>query len=129
MPAWITDWHRHRSPGCFTAIADSWRETYVKLFNGCAPLPADGLVLQLGCTSRLRAGHNALLHTLLHEFNVSFNRGTAQKGMSLTLGKGFAPYGTDDPMSRPALKLVRLSGSLTLTVVEPLGPIMIVGLK
>ena len=44
-------------------------------------------------------------HTLLHEFMLSVNlwevRGTE---MSLSAGKGFAPFGTDDPMSRPGLK-------------------------
>jgi hypothetical protein len=43
-------------------------------------------------------------HTLLHEFMLSWNTGTAWKGFSLSAGKGFAPYGTDDPMSRPVLK-------------------------
>ena len=44
-------------------------------------------------------------HTLLHEFMLSLNlwevRGTE---VSLSAGKGFAPYGTDDPMARPGLK-------------------------
>ena len=43
-------------------------------------------------------------HTLLHELTVSWNRGSARKGFSVSAGKGFAPYGTDDPMSRPVLK-------------------------
>ena len=43
-------------------------------------------------------------HTLLHEFILSKNWGNANRGASLSLGKGFAPYGTDDPMSRPILK-------------------------
>lgn len=44
-------------------------------------------------------------HTLLHEFMLSFNVWDAPGGaLSLSAGKGFAPYGTDDPMSRPALK-------------------------
>jgi hypothetical protein len=44
-------------------------------------------------------------HTLLHEFMVSYNvhRGD-QEGWSISAGRGFAPYGTDDPMSRPPLK-------------------------
>src|SRR5690606_7539101 len=43
-------------------------------------------------------------HTLLHEAvgTVALERGRA--AASLTLGKGFAPYGTDDPMARPFVK-------------------------
>ncbi|HEX3157415.1 MAG TPA: hypothetical protein VHQ45_02770 [Gemmatimonadaceae bacterium] len=44
-------------------------------------------------------------HTLVHELMLSVNAwdvgGTA---LSLSAGKGFAPYGTDDPMARPVVK-------------------------
>lgn len=47
-------------------------------------------------------------HTYVHELMLSFenplgepNGGTV---VSLAAGKGFAPFGTDDPMSRPALR-------------------------
>ena len=44
-------------------------------------------------------------HTLLHEAMLSWNLwDVAGGGLSLSAGKGFAPYGTDDPMSRPGLK-------------------------
>jgi hypothetical protein len=44
-------------------------------------------------------------HTLLHEAVLSVNfPGVAGGAASLSAGKGFAPYGTDDPMSRPAVK-------------------------
>jgi hypothetical protein len=44
-------------------------------------------------------------HTLLHEFMLSFNLWEVAGGaLSVSAGKGFAPYGTDDPMSRPAVK-------------------------
>lgn len=43
-------------------------------------------------------------HTLLHEFMLSWNNGNSVRGFSISAGKGFAPYGTDDPMSRPILK-------------------------
>jgi hypothetical protein len=44
-------------------------------------------------------------HTLLHEAMVSVNAWDAPGGsFSLSAGKGFAPYGTDDPMGRPAVK-------------------------
>ena len=44
-------------------------------------------------------------HTLLHEAMLSWNLWEiAGGGLSLSAGKGFAPYGTDDPMARPGLK-------------------------
>ena len=44
-------------------------------------------------------------HTLLHEAMLSLNLWDAGPGsLSLSAGKGFAPYGTDDPMSRPVAK-------------------------
>jgi len=41
-------------------------------------------------------------HTIMHEAVVSMN--LPQRGMSISFGKGFAPYGTPDPMSRPGVK-------------------------
>ncbi|HET7322500.1 MAG TPA: hypothetical protein VFI96_08410, partial [Longimicrobiaceae bacterium] len=44
-------------------------------------------------------------HTFLHELMLSWNAWDAPGGaFSVSAGKGFAPYGTDDPMSRPAVK-------------------------
>ena len=43
-------------------------------------------------------------HTLLHELMLSANFFRSRNAFSLSFGKGFAPYGTDDPMSRPILK-------------------------
>jgi hypothetical protein len=44
-------------------------------------------------------------HTFLHEAVASVNAWNAPGGaFSLSAGRGFAPYGTDDPMSRPAVK-------------------------
>jgi hypothetical protein len=44
-------------------------------------------------------------HTLLHELVLSLNRHGSRFGaLSASVGKGFAPFGTDDPMSRPGLK-------------------------
>jgi hypothetical protein len=44
-------------------------------------------------------------HTLLHELMLSANLWNAGDGaLSVSAGKGFAPYGTDDPMSRPVAK-------------------------
>jgi hypothetical protein len=44
-------------------------------------------------------------HTLLHEAMVSLHAWETSLGsFSVSAGRGFAPYGTDDPMARPALK-------------------------
>ena len=44
-------------------------------------------------------------HTLLHEAMLSWNWWNAPGGaLSLSAGRGFAPFGTEDPMYRPALK-------------------------
>ncbi len=44
-------------------------------------------------------------HTLLHEFMLSVNAWDTPAGsFSVSAGKGFAPYGTDDPMARPVIK-------------------------
>lgn len=44
-------------------------------------------------------------HTILHEAMASLNVLDAPGGaFSLSAGKGFAPYGTEDPMSRPVVK-------------------------
>jgi hypothetical protein len=40
-------------------------------------------------------------HTYLHELVVTAQRRFGDNGVSLALGKGFAPFGTDDPMARP----------------------------
>jgi len=43
-------------------------------------------------------------HTYLHELVLTSERrfgGDGTKGVSITVGKGFAPFGTDDPMARP----------------------------
>jgi hypothetical protein len=47
-------------------------------------------------------------HTYLHEAVLSYNHellsGTHPVQLSLSAGKGFAPFGTDDPMTRPVLR-------------------------
>jgi hypothetical protein len=40
-------------------------------------------------------------HTYLHELVLTAQRRFGENGVSLTLGKGFVPFGTDDPMARP----------------------------
>lgn len=44
-------------------------------------------------------------HTVLHELMVSWTAGGDDRSaVSFSAGKGFAPYGTEDPMGRPAVK-------------------------
>jgi hypothetical protein len=44
-------------------------------------------------------------HTLLHELMLSVNAwDVGGSALSLSAGKGFAPFGTDDPMARPVVK-------------------------
>ncbi len=43
-------------------------------------------------------------HTYLHEIVLSLQQRIGPGVVSLAAGKGFAPFGTDDPMSRPALR-------------------------
>jgi hypothetical protein len=40
-------------------------------------------------------------HTYLHELVITAQRRFGLNGASVTAGKGFAPFGTDDPMARP----------------------------
>ena len=40
-------------------------------------------------------------HTYIHELVITGERRFGDNGASVTLGKGFAPFGTDDPMARP----------------------------
>jgi hypothetical protein len=43
-------------------------------------------------------------HTYLHESILTVDGSVLGQGWSLAAGKGFAPFGTDDPMARPFLK-------------------------
>ncbi len=43
-------------------------------------------------------------HTYLHEITATLSERVGGARGSVTLGKGFAPFGTDDPMSRPFVK-------------------------
>ena len=43
-------------------------------------------------------------HTLFHELTGTARFGGGYSRFSITAGKGFVPYGTDDPMSRPFVK-------------------------
>ena len=43
-------------------------------------------------------------HTYLHEIAATLERGAGRARASVTVGKGFVPFGTDDPMVRPFVK-------------------------
>ncbi len=43
-------------------------------------------------------------HTYVHEIMLSAAQPLGQAVVSAAVGKGFAPFGTDDPMSRPVLR-------------------------
>jgi hypothetical protein len=43
-------------------------------------------------------------HTYLHEAMLSYFQPVGEAMVSVSAGKGFAPFGTDDPMSRPVLR-------------------------
>jgi hypothetical protein len=72
-------------------------------------------------------------HTYIHELMLSYLETVGPGSMSLSAGKGFAPFGTDDPMARPILRypvnhhlaqiLERAVGILGLRV----GPILLEG--
>ena len=76
-------------------------------------------------------------HTYVHELVLSFDDllGDLDKGTSLSLaaGKGFAPFGTDDPMSRPPLRypvnhhLAQILERAVAVVGVRAGPVMLEG--
>ena len=43
-------------------------------------------------------------HTYAHELILTYRQAVGAAAFSVSAGKGFAPFGTDDPMSRPALR-------------------------
>jgi hypothetical protein len=43
-------------------------------------------------------------HTYLHELMLGWYQPLGGGAVSLSVGKGFAPFGTDDPMARPVLR-------------------------
>jgi hypothetical protein len=43
-------------------------------------------------------------HTYVHEVMLSFQEAVGPAVLSLSAGRGFAPFGTDDPMARPVLR-------------------------
>ena len=73
-----------------------------------ATINFEGLTLQRGELNAGTRGEGYVdrrhPHTYLHEAMVSVQGGGFGSIGSLSVGKGFAPFGTDDPMSRPFIK-------------------------
>lgn len=71
-------------------------------------------------------------HTYLHEAMLSASQPFAERGtdgISFAMGKGFAPFGTDDPMTRPFVNypvnhhLSQILERLVTTVAVRVGPV------
>ena len=83
------------------AIASFWRDAV----EVTGALDFEGLTLERGELNAGIHGEGYIdrrhPHTYLHELVITGQHRFGQNGASLTLGKGFAPFGTDDPMARP----------------------------
>lgn len=70
-------------------------------------------------------------HTYLHELVATVNGSSRVARYSLTVGKGFAPFGTDDPMVRPFAKypinhhIAQIVERLVATAAVRTGPLVI----
>lgn len=70
-------------------------------------------------------------HTLLHELVGTGMFGGGMTRLSVTMGKGFVPFGTDDPMSRPLVKypvnhhLAQLLERALISTAATAGPIAV----
>jgi hypothetical protein len=71
-------------------------------------LSLEGLTLERGELNPGMVGEGYIdrrhPHTYLHELTATLERGIGRARGSLTIGKGFAPFGTDDPIARPFVK-------------------------
>jgi hypothetical protein len=70
-------------------------------------------------------------HTLLHELAGTGMFGGGMTRFSVTMGKGFVPFGTDDPMSRPFVKypanhhLAQILERALVSVASSTGPLLV----
>ncbi len=73
-----------------------------------ATLNAEGLVMPRGELTTSASGEGFVdrrhPHAYLHEFMLTAMRSMGAFGASVSAGRGFAPFGTDDPMMRPLEK-------------------------
>jgi hypothetical protein len=86
------------------AHAGVWREALTLQLM----LSFEGLTLERGELNPGIAGEGYIdrrhPHTYLHELTATLERPIGLARGSITIGKGFAPFGTDDPMARPFVK-------------------------
>ncbi|MEO6443660.1 MAG: hypothetical protein ABIZ91_09315 [Gemmatimonadaceae bacterium] len=74
-------------------------------------------------------------HTYLHELMVGATRGLSLVRVSIFAGKGFVPFGTDDPMTRPFVKypvnhhLAQILEREVVTGALALGPVALEGAR
>ena len=72
-------------------------------------------------------------HTYLHELTATLSRSAAGAYASFTFGKGFAPFGSDDPMVRPFVKypinhhLAQILERIVAVVAVQRGPVIVEG--
>lgn len=84
----------------------------VSLFGGhvdvAGTISLEGLTLERGELGAGSYGEGYVdrrhPHTYLHELTATAMRDFGVAGVSLTAGRGFAPFGTDDPMMRPFVR-------------------------
>jgi hypothetical protein len=73
-----------------------------------ATLNFEGLTLERGELNAGMSGEGYIdrrhPHTYLHELVATWKHDIGASTVSVTTGKGFAPFGTDDPMMRPFVK-------------------------
>ncbi len=86
------------------AHARAWREVITMQLM----LSLEGLTLERGELNPGMVGESYVdrrhPHTYLHELTATLERPIGLARGSITIGKGFAPFGTDDPMARPFVK-------------------------
>lgn len=76
--------------------------------TAAATLNLEGLTMADGELAPGNAGEGFVdkrhPHTYLHEAMLTFDPRLSGVGLSLSAGRGFAPFGTDDPMVRPFVR-------------------------
>jgi hypothetical protein len=86
------------------AHASAWREVITLQLM----LSLEGQTLERGELNPGMVGEGYIdrrhPHTYLHELTISLEQRMSALRGSITIGKGFAPFGTDDPMARPFVK-------------------------
>ena len=72
-------------------------------------------------------------HTYVHEVILAWQQRVGRAAVSLAAGKGFAPFGTDDPMARPVFRypvnhhLAQILERMVAVLGARVGPVLIEG--